>query len=151
MLCLQIFFRLLFFDHLVMECGKALLGNSQCLVILSDFNSDPAVSDSPQGRFLQSFMGQFHLHELVQCPTRVRDTTSKCMDLILTNSPSHQATNAILCGSSDHHYAPHSFLCSCLMVFLSFLTVRLFSFANIMNLMLNCYINFYLMISNFCS
>jgi len=91
-----------FFDHLAMECEKALLGNSQRLVIL---NSDPTVNSSPQGRFLHSFMGQFNLHELVQCPTRVTATTSSHLDLILTNSLSHfQATTAIPCCSSDHHY-----------------------------------------------
>jgi len=51
-----------FFDHLAMECEKALLNH---LIILGDFNSDPGVNSPPQSRFLRSFMGWFHLHELV--------------------------------------------------------------------------------------
>jgi len=79
-----------------MECEKVLLGSSQHLVILSDFNSDSTANSSPWSRFLHSFMGQFNLHELVQCPTRVTATTSSHLDLILTNSPSHfQATTAM--------------------------------------------------------
>jgi len=74
------------------------------------FNSNPTVNSSPQGRFLYSFMGQFHLHELVQCPTRVTATTSSHLDLILTNSP--QATTTIPCGSSDHHFVLTHF-CAC--------------------------------------
>ena len=75
------------------------------MVILGDFNSDPTLTSSPQVKFLHSFMNQFHLHELVQSPTRVTATTSSHLDLILTNSPSHfQATAAIPCGNSDHHF-----------------------------------------------
>lgn len=49
-------------------------------------------------------MKQFHLHELVQAPTRVTATTSSQLDLILTNIPSHfQNTAAIPFGGSDHH------------------------------------------------
>ena len=88
-----------------MECEKALLNSSQHLVILGDFNFD---LNSPQAKFLHSFMNQFQLHELVQCPTRVTATTNSHLDLILTNSPSHFA--AIPCGCSDHHFS-HSFLC----------------------------------------
>ena len=63
-LCLQVTLRLPFFDHLNMECEKALLTSSQRLAIMGDFNSDPTFTSSPQAKFLRSFINQFNLHEL---------------------------------------------------------------------------------------
>jgi len=49
-------------------------------------------------------MNYFHLHELVQSPTRVTVTTSSHLDLILTNTLGYfQNTTAIPFGGSDHH------------------------------------------------
>ena len=52
---------------------------------MGDFNSDLSHVSSQQTKFLLSFMNQFHLHELVQSPTRVTATTASQLALILTN------------------------------------------------------------------
>ena len=89
---------------MTVECEKTLLNSCQRLLILGDFNSDPTLSTSPQTKFLNSFVKQFNLHELVKSPTRVTATTSSQLDLILTNSPSYfHTTAAIPCHASDHH------------------------------------------------
>ena len=81
-----------------------LLNCNQKLLILGDFNADPTLSTSQQTKFLNSFIRQFDLHELVQSPTRVTATTSSQLDLILTNCPSYfHTTAAIPCNASDHH------------------------------------------------
>ena len=71
---------------------------------MGDLNSDLSQSSSQQTKFLTSFTKYFHLHELVQAPTRVTATTSSHLDLLLTNIPIHfQNTAAIPFGGSDHH------------------------------------------------
>ena len=47
-------------------------------------------------------MKQFHLHVLVQSPTKVTATTTSQLDLILTNIPSF-FQNTVAFGGSDHH------------------------------------------------
>ena len=72
----------------MVECEKGLLNYGDKLVIMGDLNSNLSQVSSPQTKFLFSFMKQFHLHELVQSPTRVTATTTSQLDLILTNIPS---------------------------------------------------------------
>ena len=101
-----------FFDNLMVECEKGLLIYCQRLVILGDLISNPMSSTSQQTKFLYSFINQFHLHELVQSPTRVMATSTSQFDLILTNCPSHfQNTAAVPFSGSDHH-AVVSFFCA---------------------------------------
>ena len=89
---------------MTVECEKALLNSCQRLLIFGDFNSDPTLSTSLQTKFLNSFVKQFNLHELVKFPTRVTATNSYQLDLILTNSPSYfHTTAAIPYHASDHH------------------------------------------------
>ena len=102
-----------FFDNLMVECEKGLLTSCQNLVIMGDLNSNPMSSVSQQTKFLYSFMNRFHLHELVQSPTRVTATSSSQLDLILANCPSHfQNTTAVPFSGSNHH-AVVSFFCAC--------------------------------------
>ena len=65
-----------FYDHLIMECEKALLYSCQKLIIMGDLNSDMSKVSSQLTKSLLSFMNQFHLCELVQSPTRATATTS---------------------------------------------------------------------------
>ena len=71
---------------------------------MGDLNSNLSQVSSQQTKFLLLFMKLFHLHELVQSPTRVTATTTSQLDLILINIPCYfQNTAAILFGGSDHH------------------------------------------------
>ena len=93
-----------FYDNLLIECEKGFLNFGDKLIVLGDLNSDLTQMTSQQTKFLVSFMRHFHLHELVQSPTRVTATTTSQLDLILTNIPSYfQNTVAIPFGGSDHH------------------------------------------------
>ena len=78
-----------FYDNLLIECEKGFLNFGDKLIVLGDLNSDLTQMTSRQTKFLVSFMRHFHLHELVQSPTRVTATTTSQLDLILTNIPSY--------------------------------------------------------------
>jgi len=92
------------FHNVTVECEKVLKNCCQKLLILGDFNADLTQFNSQQTKFLNSFVRQFDLHELVKSPTRVTATTSSQLDLILTNCPSYfHTTAAIPCNASDHH------------------------------------------------
>ena len=93
-----------FYDHLLVECEKGLLNYGDKLIVVGDLNSNVSLVSSQQTKFLFSFMKHFHLHELLQSPTRVTATTSSHLDLILTNIPDYfQNTIAVPFGGSDHH------------------------------------------------
>ena len=106
---------------------------------MGDFNSDPAVSDSSTGYILHSFMGQFYLHELVQCPTRVTAT-------YVFGSYSYKQSRLLLLFFVAVVIITMFSLIFVPVMSLSVLIIKLFSFVNIINFMLNCVIIFYLMI-----
>ena len=133
-----------FFDNLMVECEKGLLTSCQNLVIMGDLNSNPMSSVSQQTKFLYSFMNQFHLHKLVQSPTRVTATSSSQLDLILANCPSHfQNTTAVPFSGSDHHAVVSFFV---LVALANLLIIKLFIHGSIINLILSCSTAYFWMI-----
>jgi len=115
-----------FFDHPAMKYEKALLNSYQHLIILGDFNSDPGVNS-------RSFMERFHLHELVQCPTRVTATT-----WILFLQIVHLIFRLLLLFLVALVIIIMFSLIFVLMVSLSVPIIKLFLFVNTINLILHC-------------
>ena len=53
-------------------------------IILGDFNTD--FFDNPS-KHLLNILNMYQLHQLINSPTRITETTSSCLDLVITQSP----------------------------------------------------------------
>ena len=74
------------------------------LIVLGDFNVNMLTEDKidcPK-RQLLNLMSSFNLKNTVESATRTTDRSQSCIDLILTNSPTHQKTCIEECAFSDH-------------------------------------------------
>ena len=74
-----------FWDDLQASYDLACSTTSNKIVLMGDFNADPRTS---HGKKLISFSNANALTLHVQEPTRITDTTSSCLDQIVTNIPS---------------------------------------------------------------
>lgn len=79
-----------FYSLLEDTCGKCLnFSESEC-IILGDFNTDYYYIHSNSNQLcvqLKQFMSMFDLHQLICSPTRVMNTSSTILDLIMVSDP----------------------------------------------------------------
>lgn len=68
---------------LIDESIKKAANTPHRFIILGDFNEDPWVNTSPH---LIRIMEANRIVQLISQPTRISTTTSRCIDLIFTNS-----------------------------------------------------------------
>ena len=72
-------------------------------IILGDFNPD--FLDNP-AKHLLDILNMLQLHQLINSPTRITETTSSCLDLIITQSPRIIKSIDILPAFCSHHSVP---------------------------------------------
>ena len=72
-------------------------------IILGDFNPD--FLDNPS-KHLLDILNIFQLHQSINSPTRITETTSSCLDLIITQSPRIIKSIDILPALSSDHSVP---------------------------------------------
>ncbi len=72
------------------------------LVVMGDFNVDMLAKVNSQKRLLLNLMSSFNFKNTVDSATRTTDRSQSCIDLILTNSATHQKTSVKECALSDH-------------------------------------------------
>jgi hypothetical protein len=91
------------FDNLELFLFKCDIENKE-LILIGDINCDyMKVSLDPHSRRLQFLCSLYQLSQLVDEPTRVTDTSSTLIYLILTNRPENiLSTGVIHLGISDH-------------------------------------------------
>ena len=58
------------------------------IVILGDFNCDMSKATSSKYKALSKFISEMNLLQLIKSPTRITDTTSTLLDIILLSSSS---------------------------------------------------------------
>ena len=76
--------------------------NRKNVVILGDFNSD-LIAKGYEGRRLLRILGSHDLHNVIKEPTRVTETTSTLLDLLITTDTSKiTASGTFDPGLSDH-------------------------------------------------
>ena len=72
-------------------------------IILGDFNTD--FFDNPS-KHLLNILNMYQLHQLINSPTRITETTSSCLDLIITQSPRIVKYTDILPSFCSDHSVP---------------------------------------------
>lgn len=93
-----------FYEHLSDECESILPTGHAGITILGDLNSDLLNPALQQTKRLNQLIGYLQLDELVKQPTRITQSTSTQLDVILTNrSECFKDTFAIPYSNSDHH------------------------------------------------
>ena len=95
----------IFFDSLITETETILSSSmSSRLAILGDFNCDILSTDLPHTKSLLAYCDEFHLHNIIDSPTRITEETSSLLDLSL-NSDKHYFSNVFIhpCSYSDNH------------------------------------------------
>ena len=75
--------------------------------ILDDFNTD--FLDNPS-KHLLDILNIFQLHQSINSPTRITETTSSCLDLIITQSPRIMKNIDILPAFCSDHNVPYAVL-----------------------------------------
>ena len=98
-----------FFDHLSSETERALSVRSQNLTILGDLNCNLLTLVSPATKALLSFCNHFGLEDIVCSPTRITETSTTLIDVILTNRVDcYKNTVSFPFGASDHNFVTSS-------------------------------------------
>ena len=72
-------------------------------ILLGDFNTD--LFDNPS-KHLLDILNMYHLHQLINSPTRITETTSSCLDLIITQSPRIVKYTDVLPSFCSDHSVP---------------------------------------------
>lgn len=72
-------------------------------IILGDFNVDYLNNPS---HHLTDIMNLYQLHQLIDKPTRITDTTETCLDLILTQSPNIIVSSDVMPPVCSDHSVP---------------------------------------------
>ena len=88
---------------LIDDSIKQAVNTPHRFIILGDFNSDPWIKESPQ---LINIIEQNNLFQLVEQPTRITGTSSRCIDLILTSSKEHVHSVTVLPPICSDHCVP---------------------------------------------
>lgn len=90
------------FETLAKSFVDALLLNLD-IIILGDLNCNLLVS-KPETKSLRDFISTFSLNQLVEKPTRITETTTSLIDVIMTTNMNIVSLSDVLaCSISDHH------------------------------------------------
>ncbi|WP_419611672.1 reverse transcriptase domain-containing protein [Thiolapillus sp.] len=76
-------------------------------IILGDFNTD--VFNNPS-QHLTDILNQHQLYQLINSPTRITETTSSCLDLIITQSPQLVTRTEVLPAICSDHSVPCAYV-----------------------------------------
>ena len=91
--------------NLIEESIKKAYNNPHRFFILGDLNSD-VMKNPPPHRHLTNIINQYHLHQLVNEYTRIKDGSSSCIDLILTSSTDLVTRVSVLPPIRSDHMVP---------------------------------------------
>ena len=74
------------------------------MLIVGDLNSDLLHPTLPQSRRLKEFMSELHLEDMFSGPTRVTESSTSHLDVILSNTTySFSNVAGFPCSFMDHH------------------------------------------------
>ena len=90
---------------LIEESIKKAYNNPHRFFILGDINSD-VMKNPPPHRQLTNIINQYHLHQLVNEYTRIKDGRYSCIDLILTSSTDLVTRVSVLPSIRSDHKVP---------------------------------------------
>ena len=92
----------MFFEVLSTQCECSQKTGSD-IFILGDLNADLFHSELAQTKEFHGFCNHFLLYNLINCPTRITEHTSTCIDVILTMNPSRcPKADSVPFSESDH-------------------------------------------------
>ena len=73
------------------------------IFVLGDLNCN-LLGSSPEATSLTDFASTFNLHQLIEKPTRITETTKSLIDVIMTTNVNVVTlSDAVACSISDHH------------------------------------------------
>ena len=99
-----------FKENLELNLESAVQNNPFLVVILGDFNaksSNWCKNDrtTSEGKVIENISSQFALHQVINEPTHILETSSSCIDLIFTSQPNLIIESGVhpFLHSNSHH------------------------------------------------